>query len=344
VKAKILSIIKYVLILSIGVGMLWLAFSGVSLKDTIKHIMNAKMLWLFLSVAASLIAFYSRALRWNLLIEPLGYKPSDSNTFAALMVGYLANLAVPRLGEVSRCGAISKVESVPFNSVLGTVIIERIIDVLCLLICIMLVAFNEYERLGNFLYENIYIPVTSKFSIIANNPLVVLAVAIVLIGVIYLLFRRHKKGGQKVAKFSALIKGVVNGIDSVRRMKRPVAFIAHTVLIWFMYFLMSYVCFRALEPTSLLNWHAGLFVLVVGGMGMSAPVQGGIGAYHLLVSQGLILYGISKENGLAFATLMHGSQTLVVIIIGGLSYLYLFLKKKNASTNTNTTDFRQNTQ
>ena len=111
-----LSIVKYALILSIGVALLWLAFRGVSLKDTIDEMMQANFFWLFVSILASLIAFFSRAIRWNMLIEPLGYKPAISNTLAALMIGYLANLAVPRLGEVTRCGTLSRNEKIPgFN-------------------------------------------------------------------------------------------------------------------------------------------------------------------------------------------------------------------------------------
>jgi uncharacterized protein (TIRG00374 family) len=330
VKGRFIAVIKYILVLGIGVGMLWLAFSGVRLKDTIHEIMQANFFWLFMSILTSLVAFYSRALRWNLLIEPLGYKPSAANTTAALMIGYLANLAVPRLGEVTRCGTLSRVEKIPFNSLLGTVIIERIIDVISLLICILLVAINEYSRLGNFLNENIYVPFISKFSTVLNHPFITFVASLVLIGIIYLVFRRKNKEGGITGKIAALGKGIVDGINTIRKMKSPVAFILHTILIWTMYFLMTYLCFSALEATASLDWHAGLFVLVVGGMGMSAPVQGGIGAYHLLVSQGLILYGVSLEHGLTFATLMHTSQTLVVILFGGLSFLYLFLKKRNA--------------
>ena len=311
--------------------MLWLAFRGVSLANTMHEIMKADFFWLALSIIASLVAFYSRAVRWNMLIAPLGYNPAISNTTAALMIGYLANLAVPRLGEVTRCGTLSRAEKVPFDSLLGTVIIERIIDVICLLVCVFLVAVNEYSRLGNFLNENIYSPVTSRATSLLNKPLFIFAIAIVLTLIILIVIRKRKKTSGAVSKIFSVLKGVGSGIDTVRKLKNPLAFIFHTVLIWTMYFLMSFLCFRALEATSLLDWHAGLFVLVVGGMGMSAPVQGGIGAYHLLVSQGLLLYGINHADGLTFATLMHTSQTLVVILFGALSFLYLFLKKRNAA-------------
>jgi uncharacterized membrane protein YbhN (UPF0104 family) len=116
-------------------------------------------------------------------------------------------------------------------------------------------------------------------------------------------------------------------------MKKPLLFLFHTILIWTMYFLMSYFCFFALESTAGLNWHAGLFILVVGGLGMSAPVPGGLGAYHWAVSLGLMLFGISYDDGITFATLMHTTNTLVVIVLGSLSFLHLFLKQRNGTAN-----------
>ncbi len=333
-KKSLVSVLKYIIILGVGIGLLWLAFKGVSLKNTIDEMMQANFFWLLVSVTASLVAFLSRAIRWNMLIEPLGYKPALSNTSAALMIGYLANLAVPGLGEVTRCGTLNRVEKVPFNSLLGTVIIERIIDVLCLLACILLVAMTEYERLGSFLSKNIFNPAAAKFSALLNSPLIILTLASVIVILLFLVLRKKNNSNSISSKIVKLLKGVVNGIDTVRKLRNPFYFLFHTVLIWVMYFLMSYTCFFALESTSGLDLHAGLFVLVVGGMGMSAPVQGGIGAYHLLVSQGLMLYGLTQDHGLVFATLMHTSQTLVVIILGAFAFLYLFLKRKNAALHT----------
>lgn len=329
---KVISAIKYIVLLGVGGILLWLAFRGVNFSETIDEIKNANLFWLGLSVLASLIAFFSRAIRWNLLIEPLGFQPKIMNTSTALMIGYLANLAVPRLGEVTRCGTLNQTEKVPFEKLLGTVIFERIIDVICLLICMVMVAVSEYDRLGNFLNENIFNPLKSKANFFFNSPLTIALVFVIFIALILFLFKNKRSKGV-IAKFTGILKGIGDGLTSVRKMKKPFQFIFHTVLIWGMYFLMSYLCFFSLQATSLLDWHAGLFVLVVGGMGMSAPVQGGIGAYHLLVSQGLMLYGLTQGHGLAFATLMHTSQTLVVIILGALSFLYLFLKQRNGTVN-----------
>jgi glycosyltransferase 2 family protein len=326
------SIIKYILLLGVGATLLWLAFRNVDLRQTFEEIKHADLFWLGMSTIASLIAFTSRAIRWNLLIEPLGYKPKLDNTCAALFIGYLANLAVPRLGEVTRCGTLNQTEKVPFEKLIGTVIFERIIDVISLLTCIVLVAIFEYERLGNFLSQNIIDPLRSKMNNIINSPLLIATVVIAFFALAYFLFKSKKSKGI-MAKVNDIFKGIVDGFSSVRKMKKPIQFIFHSILIWVMYFLMSYLCFFALPATSGLSLHAGLFILVVGGMGMSAPVQGGIGAYHLLVSSGLMLYGLTYEHGIAFATLMHTAQTLVVLFFGGLSFLYLFLKKRNGLAN-----------
>jgi uncharacterized protein (TIRG00374 family) len=331
----ILSALKYILILSIGITLLWLAFRGVSLKETIHNMLQANFFWLFVSIAASLVAFVSRAIRWNMLIEPLGYKPAVTNTLAALMIGYLANLAVPRLGEVTRCGSLSRSEKLPFDSLLGTVIIERIIDVLCLLILIILVAIIEFNRLGNLLITNVYQPVAEKLSKIIHSPLIIGVLILIIVGILIFMLKKKNSSGSFMNKFGGILRSVLNGIDTIRKLKNPLGFLFHSILIWFMYFLMSYTCFFALPETSVLDWRAGLFVLVAGGMGMSAPVQGGLGTYHMLVSEGLMLYGLSKVPSLTFATLMHTSQTLVVIIFGCLSFLYLFLKRRNATVQHN---------
>src|SRR6188768_3880268 len=189
--AKIITIVKYLVLLLVAAALLFLAFRGMDVRKIAQEILHANMFWVAVSGLISVIAFVVRAHRWNLLIEPMGYSPSLKNTTYSLMVGYFANLALPRLGEVSRCGALSKVESIPFNKLLGTVIVERIIDVLSLLVCLLLTAAIEYKRLGNFFSEKIFIPLNEKFQQLTKSP-VLLATSIVLlvallIAVIYFL-------------------------------------------------------------------------------------------------------------------------------------------------------------
>ncbi len=322
---KPLSVLKYIILLIIAVGLLFLAFRGISIKSILHNLLQAKISWILLSVLLSLGAFISRAFRWNLLIEPLGFSPPLRKTTYALMIGYLANLAFPRLGEVTRCGSLSKSESIPFSSLLGTVIIERIIDLISLFICLFLVALVEYERLENFLALNIVQPLSGKWKqlVHAQYPFIIgILVIVILIFTIFYVIRRPREKS-KESKFEKLIDDLYKGLRSLGKLERPWLFLFHSVLIWLLYFLSVYTCFFSLPSTSHLGLGAGLLILVVGGLGMSAPVQGGIGAYHLLVSQGLILYGLTTEEGLTFATLIHTLSMLIVVI-----FILLFSENK----------------
>jgi hypothetical protein len=238
---------------------------------------------------------------------------------------------LPRLGEVTRCGALSKSDSIPFNKLLGTVIVERIIDVLCLFVCILMAAAIEYKRLGNFFGEKVFDPLGQKFQLLAKSPLLLVAVIALVLGLllvfIYFLRKSNKKNsGSPVSK---IIKGFVDGLRSVANLKRPWLFIFESAFIWVIYYLGVYVALFAFPFTSELGAGAALFLLVAGGLGMSAPVQGGIGTYHILVSQGLVLYGVSEENRYAFAFMLHGLQLVLVILLGIASLFLLFSARKN---------------
>ena len=327
---KIISIVKYLLLL-LGAGALLLfAFRGMNVNKILHEILRANMFWVALSGIISIIAFVIRAHRWNLLIEPLGYTPPLKKTTYSLMVGYFANLAFPRLGEVSRCAALSKAEVIPFNKLLGTVIVERIIDVISLLICMLLVAALEFKRLGNFFNENIFNPLLKKIDQLSRSPILLTVIIFALIALISVLiyFSRKNKSKGKETAFAKLTKGFIDGLRSVAKLKQPGLFIFHSVFIWVLYYLSVFVALFAFPSTSALGAGAALFLLIAGGLGMSAPVQGGIGAYHLLVSQGLVLYGLSLEEGLTFATLLHSLQLILVITMGIASLLLLFSSGK----------------
>jgi glycosyltransferase 2 family protein len=322
--------LKFVLLFLIAATLLYFAFRGVSIESVLNHIVKAKAGWVLLSVFISFIALFIRGYRWKLLIEPLGYDPGLKNTTYSVMVGYLANLAFPRLGEVTRCGTLSTAENIPFNKLLGTVVVERIIDVLSLLVCIVLVAMIEFNRLGSFLKKNLAEPLLKKTQAVTSSTagLVILVIALLVLAAGIILFLRYSKR-KSGSKWTALINGFVNGLVSVKHLQKPWLFIFQSIFIWVLYYLSVYVCLFALPFTSHLGMAAALFLLVAGGLGMSAPVQGGIGAYHLLVSQGLLLYGVTLENGLSFATLLHSLSLLTVIVTGSIAMFLLFLQRKH---------------
>ena len=328
-KKKLLDILKYAVLVVITAGLLLYALRGMNVSNIFSQVFSANIFWVCVSGLLSIIAFVVRAHRWNLLIEPMGYSPSLKNTTYSVLVGYFANLALPRLGEVSRCGALSKAESIPFNKLLGTVIVERIIDVISLFVCILLAAAIEYKRLGNFFQQKVFGPLGEKLQQVASSPLlltvIILFFVLLIVAAVYF-FRKSKSSESRINK---IIKGFVDGLRSVANLKRPWLFIFQSVFIWVLYFLGVYTALSAFPFTRELGGGAALFLLVAGGLGMSAPVQGGIGAYHLLVKEGLILYGVSAENGLAFAFMLHGLQLILVIILGIASLFLLFSISKS---------------
>src|SRR6185503_9196949 len=233
-KKKLLNILKYIILLGVAAALLLYALKGMDIKKIFQQIANANIFWVAVSGFISIVAFVVRAHRWNLLIEPMGYSPSLKNTTYSVMVGYFANLAIPRLGEVSRCGALSKAESIPFNKLLGTVIIERIIDVLSLLACILLAAALEYKRLGNFFTEKVFDPLNDKFQALTNSPIlltaVVLLLVILLVVAIYFFRKNLKKGSDP--RINKIIRGFIDGLRSVANLKRPGIFIFQSIFIW----------------------------------------------------------------------------------------------------------------
>jgi conserved hypothetical protein len=279
-----------------------------------------------------LFAFISRARRWVLLVNSLGFKSSTKNAFYALMTGYLANLALPRIGEITRCVALGKKEKIPVDQLIGTVVIERTIDFLSLMAIMLILIFTSGDLINLFLKESILIPVQQKVLSIFGNTWI-LWVVLFLIGVISLyMIIRYKKRLRKIRFFSKIFdvaKGVINGLKTITKLKRKGEFILHTIFIWLNYALMTWVVVFSLESTSHLTFGNSIFILVIGGLAMSAPVPSGLGAFHYIVSRGLLFVnGIPIEDGLAYALLTHESQLIFVAIVGAISFFIIFRKEK----------------
>lgn len=323
--SRIFSVVKYLLFLSLAFFLLYWTFQGQDPVSLLNNLKNADYLWVLASVLACLVAHVLRAIRWTLLIEPLGYKISPKNSFYAVMIGYLANLAFPRLGEVSRCGVVHKTDKVPINQLLGTVITERLFDLLLLLGATLLAMVLEFTRISGFIYLHVWLRLESALASGFARWLILILMGIIL--VIYL-FKSALKS--LIEPFSTTISGFKNGLLSFQKMQGKGTFVLLSLLIWVCYFLSTYLCFFALSGTAQLSPLAALSALVLGSLGMIVPVQGGIGAFHWMVAEGLGLYGISKLNGLAFATLIHSCQIVLILIIGGISLIPTMLyRKKN---------------
>ncbi|PLX12176.1 MAG: TIGR00374 family protein [Marinilabiliales bacterium] len=316
--------------------LLYLAFRGVDFNSLVEDLKRANYYWVLLSLFFAVVGYVSRAYRWKLLIEPLNYNPPVRNVFYALMVGYLANFDFPRIGEISRCGSLRKSDKIPMDSLIGTVIIERAIDMVVLLLLLFVIFIAKIESFGLFIKENVFIPISKKFINTVDFSIyywLIIVVVLATLVFMFYYFRKRFKRVKIIIKIRKIIRGVISGVKTVTKMRNRSAFFFHTILIWAMYFLMTYVVIFAIPATQSLKPIDALFLLVIGGLGMAEPVQGGIGAFHWIVSLALSLYGISREDGLVFATIQHESQAILAILLGAFSVVMLFLysrkKRKN---------------
>ena len=301
------------------------------IADDFRH---ANYFWISLSILISIVAYWSRAARWNLLLEPLGINPPLYKTFLALMSGYFANLLLPRAGEVARCLILNKMNKAPFNSTFGSVVAERVFDLIGLVIVIGITFIFEFSLISGFLSEIFVTKFENLFSSLKDLYVFLFIFVLILILTFTAIWLLREKIMQNVfyQKVTAFLSGVWQGVIGIKYLEKKWYFLFHSILIWVCYYFMTYLVFFAFEPTTHLGMGAGLVLLVVGALGMSAPVQGGIGVFHLLVSSALIIYGVSDNDGVSYAFLLHTSQAKTVVIIGGISFIISLLIGKNRET------------
>ncbi|TCD12765.1 flippase-like domain-containing protein [Pedobacter frigidisoli] len=316
--------LKYIILFLIGIGVLYLAFRGQDLEKIWLEIKSANYFWVFISALAVWIAHVLRALRWQMLYKSIHYKVSFWNAYHAVMIGYLANLALPRFGEIGRCSVIHKAEKVPMFAAIGTVITERLFDVLVLFLTALAMLIFQYEIVSDFLHGTIYLSITKKLSTINYFWLIgiVIITIILVVAAIYFLRQKFSK------KFLRIFVSLRQGFGSYSKLKQKGLFLTYTLGIWIFYSLSMYFAFSSIQATSGLHFNAAFTAIVFSGFAMAAPVQGGIGVFHWMVAQSLVLYSIAFKDGLAYATIIHSSQVLLILILGSLS-LFIILTKKN---------------
>ncbi len=258
-------------------------------------------------------------------MEPLGYKPRRVNVLMAVFVGYLANLALPRLGEVSRCGVLTQTEKIPFNKSFGTVITERMIDMLSYIVLFFLMILTMSSKISTYVYIKIYEPLQAKLnlSLSAGHYLLIFFIGfIIIISSVAYLFRKKIRCTRIYSKSVDLLNGFLQGIKSLTKISHPLKFFSYTVLIWVLYLLMAYVVFFSLKETAGLSLGAGLAVLVFGSIGIMI-VQGGIGIYPAIVAETLFLYSVPSTTGYAMGWLIWSSQNVMIMFAGLFSLLLL---------------------
>ncbi|AOW21025.1 lysylphosphatidylglycerol synthase transmembrane domain-containing protein [Urechidicola croceus] len=316
---NIKKILFTILPIALGVFLIWNFLSKLTPEDKeaiFNSFKTANYWWVLLSLIFGILSHLSRAYRWKFMLEPMGFKPKFPNLVMTVLITYLINIIIPRAGEIARATAISKYEKVPFEKGFGTIVAERIADVIMLLSIIGLAFFLQADLLKSYLFKDNSNPYQS---------IIILGI-LGIVGVIGFLFL--KKSTNKFAlKIRNFLNGLFEGVKSILKMKNKWAFIFHTFFIWIMYLLMFYAVTFAIPETSNLPFEAIIVGFVVGGLSM-ALTNGGLGTYPVFVASALVLYGVSDNPAKAFGWIMWTAQTLMILVFGGLSFLLLPIYNK----------------
>ena len=318
---QIKSSLKVLIPLSIGLFFIYLTINATTVEERkliANYIKNADYRFVLLSIVFGVLSHLSRAYRWQFLLSPMGYKPRFINSTLAVLIAYIANLGIPRSGEILRATTLSSYEKIPFEKTFGTIIAERLVDLVLLIGFIFIALSLQYDLIWEVLREKKIAPATILFGL---TFLLIVALGL------RMLFKKNQSA--LILKIKSFLKGLVEGILSIRSMPNKGAFLIHTVFIWLMYLAMFYVIKWTVPETSMLGLNSLLPAFVIGGLTISAT-NGGIGIYPFSVALMLGAFGISNESGLAFGWIMWTSQTLMIIVFGSLSFFILpLVNRKN---------------
>ncbi|TVZ15849.1 lysylphosphatidylglycerol synthase transmembrane domain-containing protein [Maribacter sp. MAR_2009_72] len=312
--------LKIILPIALGVFLVWYSYTNTTPENRsqiVFYIKEADPLYVFLSVLMGILGHVSRAVRWNYLLEPLGYKPRIKNNILIILTSYFANLGIPRTGEVLRATALTTYENVPFEKGFGTIVTERVIDVIMLLAIVLITFLLQTDIIMSMLIER---------GINFTGILLLLGAGILSFG-IFILF--IKKSSSSIAKkIKMFVKGLLDGVFSIFKMKHKWLFIFHTLFIWACYIGMFWVIKFTLPETLHLSLGQLLVAFIAGSFAM-ATTNGGIGLYPIAVSSALAIYGISAVSGDAFGWIIWIAQTMMIVVFGAISFLLLPLLNRN---------------
>ena len=333
-KKKLISFFKIFAALGLGIFVIWLSVKNITPEQKISIFDSFKVAnywWVILSMMTGILSHVVRAVRWKMLLEPMGYNPSTWSTFLAVMVGYFTNLGIPRSGEVARCSILYKEAKIPVDKSFGTVIIERSIDMIIFFSLFFFTIASQYKYLDHYVQTEIYPKLNEKFAFIPTehlfgNTAIILFAATTLI---FLIFRKRIFASKFWQKVTKLLGGIWEGLKSIAKIKQPILFITYSIGIWVLYYFMIYLCILSLPDTASLSMVVALSVLVIGSIGIMIT-PGGIGLYPVLAAQTLFLYGISKESGtgVAFGWITWSAQTIMIIVVGAISLLIVSANSK----------------
>jgi uncharacterized protein (TIRG00374 family) len=317
-KKILLLLLQYFIFLGLGIFLIWFTTKNLT-PDEINNmktaLKNARYIWILPVVIILLSSHYSRALRWKILMKPLGIVPSTTNTFFSVMIGYFFNLLVPRLGEVMKCTLLAKYEKAPVDKLIGTMVAERAIDLLTLFLIIFITLITQFNTIGGFTLDLFHTFLMGKSGHFDGTKIIFVITFIgVMIIVLRLIFFRFAE--VKIMKvLTSTLKRVIEGVTSIKNVENKPAFIFHSIYIWTMYLMSLRIGFYAMETVAHLDISPAFSILSIGSLAMIVT-QGGIGAYQLSVQKCLELYGILNTDGLAFGWLLWLAQTLLMLITG----------------------------
>jgi uncharacterized protein (TIRG00374 family) len=327
------SILQFIVLLGIGVLFIWLSVRSITPEQKEKIIdafKQANYFWIVVSLLISWLSHFLRAYRWNYLLKPTGHKINLVNANCYVMIGYLANYGIPRMGEISRCTLAPKYDDVPFEVAFGTVITERIIDFILFLLIFALTFLVQFKELSGLVSKYIFDPLLNILSGLSHSPtkLIMLGVLMVVLTAGFFLLRKKFSGLLK-GKLGGILKGMGEGLSSIAKMEKPYKFIVLSLLIWACYFYSLYVCFFALNGTSQLGQSECLTLLLFGTFGvMFAP--GGLGAYPAIISWILFnTYGVDEISSFALPWLAWTSQFALILVLGLISIIIVPLYNRN---------------
>ncbi len=325
-KKQIINVIKIVVPLGIGLYLAWYFFNQIEDKQKVYSVFSeANYLIIFISVVLSWLSHYTRALRFKLLSIPMGYQIKKWHSYHAVMIGYFMNLLLPRAGELSRAAYLSRYENMPFEKAFGTILAERVIDILMLLSICLLVGLAQYDKLPVLI---------DKFSEVKANDqpqqgvswFIYILILIAAVAIIFLIL--YLKSIKVREKINNLIKGFFTGITTIFKIKQKILFVTYTLIIWFCYISMYVICFYAVEQTANLPLAGIMLGFIAGSMGIIF-VQGGIGVYPVLVATALALYDADKDIVFAVAWITWLAQTLLIVTAGAISMYFIPSKTIN---------------
>jgi uncharacterized protein (TIRG00374 family) len=295
----------------IGVFCIYYSFKDISFSEFKEYFTKINYLWVFVGIFLGALSHISRSYRWKFLIEPLGYKLGFINSVLTVFSAYLINYTVPRAGDIARGTMISKYENIPFEKAIGTIVAERAVDVLCILIIILIGLIIEFDKISNKLIDFVE---ESDFSTV----LLSLLIAVIVTATVYFVIKRFKF----YKKIKSFLSGLIDGITIIFKMKNRNQFIFHSIFIWLMYVLMFYFTSKAFVDLNQVTFFQLTISFTLAALSIMLS-NGGIGIYPLAVEESLGWYGIQSATGLAFGWVMWLSQTLMVVIFGGLSLFVL---------------------